>query len=62
MLAEATGFCDQQGFAEIHLWTFKGLDAASALYESAGFMLAEEWLGNQWGMDLPEQRFVRRKD
>jgi len=62
LVAEATGFCDQQGFAEIHLWTFKGLDAARKLYESAGFVLAEEWLGNQWGMDLPEQRFVRLKD
>jgi DNA-binding MarR family transcriptional regulator/GNAT superfamily N-acetyltransferase len=59
LLGEAIRFCDEQGFAEIHLWTFKGLDAARKLYESFGFVLVEEWVGNQWGMDLPEQRFVR---
>ncbi len=61
LLAEALKFCDETGFAEIHLWTFHGLMAARQLYESSGFVLAEEWTGTQWGMDLPEQRFVRRK-
>jgi GNAT superfamily N-acetyltransferase len=61
LVAEAVNFCDQRGFAEIHLWTFKGLDAARHLYESFGFVLAEEWLGNQWGTEVVEQRFVRRR-
>jgi GNAT superfamily N-acetyltransferase len=61
LLETAIGFCDAKGYAEIHLWTFRGLDAARALYESIGFVLAEEWVGTQWGMDLPEQRFVRRE-
>lgn len=54
----AVKFCDRHGFEETHLWTFKGLDAARKLYESAGFTLAEEWTGDQWGQVLTEQRFV----
>lgn len=60
LVAEAVKFCDAYGFPEIHLWTFRGLDAARKLYESFGFELAEEWRGTQWGFDLPEQRFVRK--
>jgi len=59
LLDAAMAFCDAQGFGETHLWTFKGLDAARKLYESAGFALAEEWSGDQWGKALTEQRFVR---
>ena len=61
LLDAAVTFCDERGFAETHLWTFKGLDAARRIYEAAGFRLAEEWSGNQWGQVLTEQRFVRRK-
>jgi DNA-binding MarR family transcriptional regulator/predicted GNAT family acetyltransferase len=61
LVAEAVKFCDAHGFAETHLWTFRGLDAARKLYESVGFELAEEWEGTQWGFVLPEQRFVRKK-
>ena len=61
LLDAAMAFCDAQGFEETHLWTFKGLDAARKLYESAGFVLAEEWAGDQWGQVLTEQRFVRKR-
>ena len=60
LLAKAVEFCDSYGFEEIHLWTFKGLDAARKLYESVGFELVEEWSGDQWGQQLTEQRFVRK--
>ncbi|MBA8879724.1 helix-turn-helix domain-containing GNAT family N-acetyltransferase [Phyllobacterium myrsinacearum] len=60
LLDEAISFCDQQEFAEIQLWTFKGLDAARRLYETFGFVLDEEWPGQQWGSEVTEQRFVRR--
>lgn len=60
LVTEAVKFCDESGFSETHLWTFRGLDAARKLYESVGFELAEEWSGTQWGFDLPEQRFVRK--
>ena len=48
------------GFAETHLSTFAGLAAARHLYETRGFVLAEEKVGAQWGRELVEQRFVRR--
>lgn len=59
LLAEAVAFCDRQGLAECHLWTFRGLDAARRLYEAQGFALAEERPGRQWGEEVMEQRFVR---
>lgn len=60
LLSEALAFCDQQGFASTTLWTFQGLDAARHLYTKSGFALEEEFLGEQWGKQLTEQRFVRQ--
>jgi DNA-binding MarR family transcriptional regulator/GNAT superfamily N-acetyltransferase len=60
LLGQAVAFCDQQGFAETHLWTFRGLDAARKLYEAHGFVLAQEQPGQQWGEEVVEQRFVRQ--
>ncbi|MBZ8133713.1 helix-turn-helix domain-containing GNAT family N-acetyltransferase [Afifella sp. IM 167] len=62
LLAEALAFCDARGFAETQLWTFRGLDAARHLYVRHGFVLAEEYRGDQWGREVVEQRFVRRAD
>lgn len=59
LLTEAVTFCERQGFAAIHLWTFEGLRAARHLYEAHGFALAEERPGEQWGSRVLEQRFVR---
>lgn len=59
LLDAALAFADAQGFAETHLWTFSGLDAARHLYEARGFTLAEERPGSQWGSEVLEQRFVR---
>ncbi|MDI6025498.1 helix-turn-helix domain-containing GNAT family N-acetyltransferase [Corticibacterium sp. UT-5YL-CI-8] len=61
LLKTALDFSDRQGFAETHLWTFAGLHAARHLYGEHGFMLAEERLGSQWGKEVLEQRFVRRR-
>ncbi|MFZ1428132.1 MAG: bifunctional helix-turn-helix transcriptional regulator/GNAT family N-acetyltransferase [Geminicoccaceae bacterium] len=60
LLAEAVAFCERQHFAECHLWTFRGLDAARRLYEAHGFTLVEEHPGRQWGEEVLEQRFVRQ--
>ncbi len=59
LLRTALDHCDQNGFAQTHLWTFQGLDAARRLYEANGFALAEEQWGSQWGTKVREQRFVR---
>jgi len=59
LMEAAMAFCDDQGFASVQLWTFRGLDAARRLYESYGFQLKEEWPGAQWGKEMVEQRFER---
>lgn len=57
LLDEAVGFCRRGGHRRVTLWTFSGLDAARRLYERAGFRLAEERRGAQWGIEVNEQRF-----
>lgn len=59
LLDEAVAFADRTGFAETRLWTFRGLDAARRLYEAAGFVLAAESPGSQWGTEVTEQSFIR---
>lgn len=59
LLDAALAFVDKSGFAATHLWTFSGLHAARHLYETRGFVLAEEYSGAQWGKSVLEQRFVR---
>jgi GNAT superfamily N-acetyltransferase len=61
LLGEAVAFCEAQAMPEIHLWTFRGLEAARRLYDAAGFRLAEERPGRQWGEEVMEQRMVRRR-
>lgn len=61
LLGDAVAFCDKAGFAATRLWTFKGLDAARRLYETHGFELAKEEPGTQWGAEVIEQQFVRRR-
>ncbi len=61
LLSKALDHCDAHGFGEIHLWTLKGLDAARALYEKNGFELADEYVGDQWGKAVTEQKFIRKR-
>lgn len=61
LLARALNFVDEQQFAETHLWTLKGLEAARALYERKGFTLVQEYEGDQWGVRITEQRWVRER-
>ncbi|MEE4012469.1 helix-turn-helix domain-containing GNAT family N-acetyltransferase [Roseibium sp. FZY0029] len=59
LLQKALDHSDNLGFDEIHLWTLKGLDAARMLYEKNGFTLVEEYVGDQWGKSVTEQKFMR---
>ena len=59
LLRAAVRFCDDRGYRSVSLWTFAGLDAARHLYESEGFRLVHQSLGDQWGTQVQEQRFVR---
>lgn len=59
LLSSALDFVDREGFQETQLWTLKGLEAARALYEHAGFTLDREFPGDQWGKRITEQTFIR---
>ncbi|WP_026792006.1 helix-turn-helix domain-containing GNAT family N-acetyltransferase [Pleomorphomonas oryzae] len=61
LLDTALAFADQRGVRETHLSTFAGLNAARHLYESRGFVLAEQHVGTHWGKELLEQSFIRRR-
>ncbi|RQR43390.1 MULTISPECIES: helix-turn-helix domain-containing GNAT family N-acetyltransferase [unclassified Burkholderia] len=61
LMTRAMHFVDEQQFDETYLWTFKGLDSARHLYESFGFALTSESEGAQWGTNVVEQRFSRRR-
>ncbi|MSP42564.1 MAG: GNAT family N-acetyltransferase [Alphaproteobacteria bacterium] len=58
LIGEALDFCRRQGYRQVFLWTFAGLDAARRLYDKNGFKLAEQMEGEQWGKKVLEQRFV----
>jgi len=57
LVEEALAFCAKAGHPRVFLWTFQGLDAARALYESVGFRLCREHTVVQWGQTLREQLF-----
>lgn len=57
LMDAAMAFCRRAGHKQVYLNTFKGLDAARALYERAGFRLVAEQSGNTWGHVVTEQRF-----
>jgi len=57
LIDTALGFCRQNAYKTVYLWTFDGLHAARHLYESMGFELVEQRKGRQWGTEVIEQRF-----
>lgn len=61
LLQEATSYVDKAAFDRTRLWTFKGLDAARHLYEKHGFELVRENRGEQWGTEVTEQEFERKR-
>lgn len=60
LVTTAMQFCHEKGYRRAFLTTFAGLDAARHLYESVGFVLAEERGADPWGGRVGEQRFVWR--
>ncbi len=60
LLRAALDFADGKAFSSTYLWTFDQLPAARHLYEKNGFVLAEENRASTWGVEVNEQRFVRR--
>ena len=60
LMVQAIGLCKDRNFASVYLWTFEGLHAARHVYEKFGFVLEEEHVGEQWGTEVKEQKFVLR--
>ena len=58
LLTEALGHARAAGFVRMYLWTLAGLPAAERLYVEAGFVLAEEITGAQWGTPVTERRLI----
>jgi len=57
LMQTALDFCRENGYTNVFLWTFKGLDAARRLYEKAGFILTEEKPNNEWSsVEIIEQK------
>ena len=60
LLEWALGFCREQGYRSVFLWTFSELEAAAHLYRAHGFTLTEEKTHPVWGRTLKEQRYDLR--
>jgi ribosomal protein S18 acetylase RimI-like enzyme len=61
LISRAVAFCDEKGFEECELSTFKGLDAARKLYQRAGFRDVGEKRYKPWGTEILQQYMVRKR-
>ena len=58
LIVEAISFCKSHGYDSVFLWTVRALTAAAHLYESVGFRKTEEQPGQQWGVDVIEEKYI----
>jgi GNAT superfamily N-acetyltransferase len=54
---EALAFSRSAGYSTAFLWTVRGLEAATSLYESLGFEETEEKTSEIWGSTVTEVRY-----
>lgn len=57
IIHKAIGFCRQNSYKRIYLWTFEGLEPARHLYEKSGFKLVKQQRGDRWGTEVIEQQY-----
>lgn len=57
LLDGALQFCRDREFTNVFLWTISGLEAASHLYQDAGFRLSETHPHQIWGEERTEERY-----
>ena len=57
LVEEAIEFCRNRGYVSIFLWTVSALTAASRLYKSVGFQLAEDKTRELWGTVVTEEKY-----
>jgi DNA-binding MarR family transcriptional regulator/N-acetylglutamate synthase-like GNAT family acetyltransferase len=55
LVDECIAFARQAGYSKITLWTHGVLKAARAIYQQAGFTLAEEWVHDEFGKPEPAE-------
>lgn len=60
LMGRVLGFARVTGYSSVYLTTFRGLDAAAALYTRAGFTVTDESEGATWGRTVVEQRLELR--
>ena len=57
LIRKAVEFCKKKRYPKVYLWTFKGLESARRVYETADFRLCEESDVFQWGQNIKEQKY-----
>ncbi len=57
LVEEALVFSRSVGYSAVFLWTVRGLEAATSLYESLGFEKTEEKTSEIWGSIVTEVRY-----
>ena len=60
LVQNAVEYAREAGFRSVFLWTVRGLDRATGIYENAGFVKTEEKPGASWGGDSVEVRYELR--
>jgi GNAT superfamily N-acetyltransferase len=60
LVEEALEFTRSAGYSSVLLWTVRGLEAATSLYESLGFEKTEEKTSEIWGSIITEVRYDLR--
>lgn len=57
LVEDALDFSRSVGYSFVFLWTVRGLDAATSLYESLGFEKTDEKTSEIWGRIVTEVRY-----
>lgn len=60
LVQSAVEYARRAGFRSVFLWTVRGLDRATGIYEDAGFVKTEEKPGAGWGDGPVEVRYELR--
>jgi GNAT superfamily N-acetyltransferase len=57
LLEQALEFTRGKGYKSVILWTVSALVGAARLYRAAGFHKVEEAPGNDWGVEVMEEKY-----
>jgi GNAT superfamily N-acetyltransferase len=60
LVQSAVEYAREDGFRSVFLWTLRGLDRATRIYEGVGFVKTEEKPGASWVGDSIEVRYELR--